>query len=624
MERRRAKPRLARGAQGYTRGRSRVRAPLEKCRSIRTRVAFSSVCSGDVDAALASRPNEGSAPIHIHGNTHGLKASQTRRLERLGRRRLPPDRLITNEFARELTETSREVRRQVGVLVDRRGEITHVMVGSTSGIELPDWGRLRAGRGRLRGLRCIHTHLGTEGLTRDDLTDLALLRLDAMVTIAAREDGLPGLAHTATLRATRTPGEEPTERLEARHPAELDFDFQTFVRDLEAELARLDTGRHVGDEDRAILVAVTAGRSREEFEVHVEELRELARSAGVQVVDVVTQHRPQVDPKTVVGGGKLDDLAVRTFQQDVDLVIFDQKLTPTQARNLSERMELRVVDRTQLILDIFAQRATSRDGKLQVELAQLQYRLPRLAQQSDVSLSRLGGGIGGRGPGETKLEFDRRRVRDRITRLERDLAKLAGQRSQRRQRRDQRAVPVLSIVGYTNAGKSTLIRALTKTDVFVEDKMFATLDPVSRRLRFPREREVIVTDTVGFIRDLPPELVAAFRATLEELEDASLLLHVVDASAEDFERRIEAVRRVLRDIGLGELPELLVFNKVDALEPGVGCALAQRFGAVAVSAAEGTGLGALLERAGAMLWNDDLNAFEKQRLEGLASQSAGV
>jgi len=331
-----------------------------------------------------------------------------------------------------------------------------------------------------------------------------------------------------------------------------------------------------------------------------------------------------VDPKTVVGGGKLDDLAIRTFQQGVDLVIFDQKLTPTQARNLSERMELRVVDRTQLILDIFAQRATSRDGKLQVELAQLQYRLPRLAQQSDVSLSRLGGGIGGRGPGETKLEFDRRRVRDRITRLERDLAKLAGQRSQRRQRRDQRAVPVLSIVGYTNAGKSTLIRALTKTDVFVEDKMFATLDPVSRRLRFPREREVIVTDTVGFIRDLPPELVAAFRATLEELEDASLLLHVVDASAEDFERRIEAVRPVLRDIGLGELPELLVFNKVDALEPGVGCALAQRFGAVAVSAAEGTGLGALLERAGAMLWNDDLNAFEKQRLEGLASQSAGV
>ncbi|MCA9512720.1 MAG: GTPase HflX [Myxococcales bacterium] len=562
--------------------------------------------------------------MHIHGNTHGLKASQTRRLERLSRRRLPPDRLITNELARELTETSRDIRRQVGVLVDRRGEVTHVMVGSTSGIELPDWGRLRAGRGRLRGLRCIHTHLGDEGLTRDDLTDLALLRLDAMVTVAAREDGLPGLAHTATLRATQTPEEEPTERLAPAHPADLDLDFQRFVRELEAELARLDTGRTVGDGDRAILVAVTAGRHRDEFEVHLAELAELARSAGVQVVDVVTQHRPQVDPKTVIGGGKLDDLAVRTFQQDVDLVIFDQKLTPTQARNLAERMELRVVDRTQLILDIFAQHATSRDGKLQVELAQLQYRLPRLAQQADVSLSRLGGGIGGRGPGETKLEVDRRRVRDRITKLQRELGRLAGQRSQRRQRRDRRAVPVLSIVGYTNAGKSTLIRALTKTDVLVEDRMFATLDPVSRRLRFPKEREVIVTDTVGFIRDLPPELVDAFRATLEELEDASLLLHVVDASAEDFERRIEAVHRVLREIGLGDLPELLVFNKIDALEPGAGEALARRHGAVAVSAVDRTGLGELLARAGAMLWKDDLSEFEKRRLEGLAAQSAGA
>lgn len=559
-------------------------------------------------------------PIQIYGKTQGLKASQTKRLERLFRRRLPADRLLSPELARELTEASHDIRRQVGVLVDRRGKVTHVMVGSTDGIELPDWGRLRAGRGRLRGIRCIHTQLADEGLSRDDLTDLALLRLDAMVSIAVRDDGLPGLAHTATLRATQNPGEDPTELLDAVHPASLDVDFQVLMRDLEADLARLDTGREIGDGERAILVAVTAGRRRDELETHMDELRELSRSAGVEVVDVVTQFKPRPDPKTVVGRGKLEDLAIRSFQQDADLVIFDQNLTPTQARNLSERMELRVIDRTQLILDIFAQHARTRDGKLQVELAQLQYRLPRLAQRADLSLSRLAGGIGGRGPGETKLEMDRRRTRDRITRLQRDLKKLAGQRGNRRRRRDRRSVPVLSIVGYTNAGKSTLLRALTRTDVHVEDKMFATLDPVSRRLRFPREREVIVTDTVGFIRDLPPELVEAFRATLEELEDANLLLHVVDVSAPDFERRIEAVRGVVEEIGLAELQELLVFNQIDKLPPGMGETLARRYGAAPISALDRSGFAGLLERAEAMLWNDEMTDFEKQRLEGLAAQ----
>ena len=567
-----------------------------------------------------AHPTRRRPPIQIYGNTHGLKAGQAKRLDRLFRRGVPADRLLTNEFARELTEVSRDIRRQVGVLIDRRGEVTHVMVGSPHSIELPDWGRLRAGRGRLRGIRCIHTHLGDEGLTRDDLTDLALLRLDAMVSIAVLEDGLPGLAHTATLRATRTEGEDPTERLDPVRPAELDVDFQALMRDLESDLASLDTGKETGDGERAILVAVTGGRSRDDLEIHMDELRELARSAGVEVVDSVTQAKPRPDPKTVVGRGKLEDLAVRSFQQDVDLVIFDQDLTPTQARNLAERMELRVIDRTQLILDIFAQHAKTRDGKLQVELAQLQYRLPRLAQRADLSLSRLAGGIGGRGPGETKLEMDRRRTRDRVTRLQRDLGKLASQRGSRRRKRDRRAVPVLSIVGYTNAGKSTLLRSLTKTEVLVEDKMFATLDPVSRRLRFPREREVIITDTVGFIRDLPTELMQAFRATLEELEDASLLMHVVDASAEDFERRIEAVRSIIEEIGLAEIPELLVFNQVDKLPPGMGETLATRYDAVAVSATTRFGFGDLLQRAESMLWSDDLSDFEKQRLEGLAAQ----
>ena len=505
---------------------------------------------------------------------------------------------------------SREIRRQVGVLVDRRGDIQHVMVGDSHSIELPDWGRLRAGRGRLRGLRCIHTHLGGEGLTRDDKTDLLLLRLDAMMTIGVDDDGLPTLAHVATLRPATNDG-QGIECLDPLPPAQIDLDFQTWIRDLEEGLARTVATRDVGEGERAILVSVTAGRTADDLESHVAELRELARSAGVEIVDVVTQTRPRVDPKTVLGSGKLQDLMIRAFQRDVDLVIVDQDLTPTQARNLGDRMELRVIDRTQLILDIFAQHATTRDGKLQVELAQLKYRLPRLAQRADVSLSRLAGGIGGRGPGETKLEADRRRTRDRVTRLERELAKLGKQRENRRQRRGRRAVPVLSIVGYTNAGKSTLLRALTKTDVHVADKMFATLDPVSRRLRFPREREVIITDTVGFIRDLPSDLVTAFRATLEELADASLLLHVVDASAPDCDRHIEAVRVVLDLIGTAA-PALLVFNQIDKLAPGEGAALARRYGGVAVSALARTGLRTLLERAERMLWADN----EHDRITG--------
>jgi len=532
-----------------------------------------------------------------------------RRLERLQRRRLPADRLVPHDFARALCELTAETGRQVGVLVDRRGAVTHVMVGDARSIELPDWGRIRAGRGRLRGLRCVHTHVGDEGLTRDDLTDLALLRLDAMVAVGTDAEGLPTKAYAATLR----PDGAGVEHLPPTPPAQLDLDFRAYLRDLEEELARQDRTREVGLGERAILVSVTAGRRPDDVESQVAELVELARSAGVEVVDVITQHRPRPDPKTLIGAGRLQDLTIRAFQTDVDLVIFDQNLTPTQARNLGDRLDLRVIDRTQLILDIFAQRATTRDGKLQVELAQLRYRLPRLAQRADRSLSRLAGGIGGRGPGETKLEVDRRRVRDRIARLEKELRKLRAQRDARRKRRSRRDLPVLSIVGYTNAGKSTLLRALTKTDVFVEDKMFATLDPTTRRLRFPEEREVIITDTVGFIRDLPPDLVEAFRATLEELREADLLLHVADAAAPDVGRRIEAVREVLEEIGFGDKPELLVFNQSDRLPPGRGEALAERHGGVAVSALHRRGMGDLVARAREELFREGAAPVEDDR-----------
>ncbi|MCH2169257.1 GTPase HflX [Myxococcota bacterium] len=545
--------------------------------------------------------------MNIYGNTHGLKANQIRRLERLVRRHIPAERIITHDFARHLTELTGETGRQVGVLVDRRGSVTHAMVGDNRSIEMPDWGRIRAGQGRLRGLRCIHTHVGDEPLDRDDLTDLALLRLDAILAVGTDPSGIPGLVYAAALAPPGLDG-DPVELLDPTPAALLDFDFRIWIREREEQIARQDRTREVVDGDRAILVSVTAGRSKDVVEDEVRELQELAKSAGVSVVEVVTQRRSRVDPKFVMGQGRLADLVIQAFQSDLDLLIFDQNLSPTQARNLSDRFELRVIDRTQLILDIFAQHAKTRDGKLQVELAQLKYMMPRLSQRDDRSLSRLAGGIGGRGPGETKLEVDRRRVRDRIGRLERELTKLRKQRSQRRSRRTRRSLPVLSIVGYTNAGKSTLLRALTRSEVLVEDKMFATLDPTSRKLRFPREREVIITDTVGFIRDLPPDLVTAFRATLEELSDADLLLHVVDAASSDMEQKIEAVRRVLDEIGLGQTPELLVFNQIDRLPPDLSadiCAsITHRHGGVAISALQGTGLGDLLARAEELLWLD--------------------
>jgi len=475
------------------------------------------------------------------------------------------------------------------------------MCGDSKSIELPDWGRLRAGRGRLRGLRCIHTHLRDEGLDRDDLTDLVMLRLDAMVAITIDERGLPKLAHVGSLRPAHD-GEDPVELLPPAPPASLDVDFPAWIRDIEDALGRLDRTREIGSSEGAILVAVSAGRSAQELEAHLAELVELARSARVEVIDTIIQQRHRVDPRYVVGPGKLQELAIHALQGDVDLVIFDQGLSPTQARNLAQRLDLRVIDRTQLILDIFAQHAVSRDGKLQVELAQLRYRMPRLAQRADLSLSRLAGGIGGRGPGETKLEVDRRRVRERVARLERELLKLRDQRQSRRRQRARRGIPVLSIVGYTNAGKSTLLKALTNTEAHVANALFATLDPASRRLRFPRDREVIITDTVGFIRDLPPELVTAFRATLEELQDADLLLHVVDVATPDWERRIAAVRQILGELGFADTPELLVFNQIDRLPAAEAESLRRNNHGVAISALKRIGLEALLAEAEELLW----------------------
>lgn len=339
----------------------------------------------------------------------------------------------------------------------------------------------------------------------------------------------------------------------------------------------------------------------------MEELRELALSSGVLVLDQVIQRPKEVNPKYLMGEGKIKELIINAMNKGATLLIFDQDLNPSQTKALGELTELKVIDRCQLILDIFAQRAHSRDGKVQVELAQLKYRLPRLTGKG-TSMSRLMGGIGGRGPGEMKLEIDRRRVRDRISLLERELKSLSEARRQRKQRRIGTGIPIVSIIGYTNAGKSTLLNALTKSETFVEDKMFATLDTASRRLRFPREREIIITDTVGFIRDLPKDLMSAFKTTLEELEDADLLIHLVDASSPRFEQHISSVEKTLEELGLREKAQLLVFNKTDRLQREEVENLRVRFQAMAVSALDPSTFAPLLRAIEDSVWNSKIAA----------------
>ena len=510
---------------------------------------------------------------NLHGNTHGLKPNQLRRIEKLYQRRISPDQVVTPEFARQLSELSHETNRQIGVLIDRKGYIEYVTVGDARRIELPDFKRVRVAGDRFRGLRCVHTHLRGEDLTRDDLTDLALLRLDLMAAIDVdARTGLPGVvraAHILPSRPAEENGHDQSDQfgfLEPALPSQLNVNFLELMEALEAELARnRRTVKRTGTGDAVILVNVTTG-SMTEAEDSMAELRELAVSAGVVVLDEVIQRRQAIDPRTVMGKGKLDELLIRAMQLGADAVIFDRELQPAQVRSISEATDLKVIDRSQLILDIFAQRAQSREGKIQVELAQLKYILPRLVVGQDSAFSRLAGGIGGRGPGETKLETDRRRVRDRIHRLEKELASQRGHREQRRKERLRHKVPIVSIVGYTNAGKSTLLNVLTSSHVLAEKRMFATLDPTSRRLRLPREREVIINDTVGFIRDLPPDLLAAFRSTIEEIAGSSLLIHLVDASNPRWQQQIESVNRTLTELELQEIPRLLVFNKTDLVE----------------------------------------------------------
>ena len=487
----------------------------------------------------------------------------------------------------------------MALLITRKGEVAYVIVGDNKHILIPDLGRFRLGVGRLRGLRCIHTHLHEEPLSREDLTDLVLVGLDLMVSIQVGDKGIPGSISYGHILPKNNRG-EGCSITKVPDIGQLDIDFKEWIQSLEVELARTGDRGTLARKERAVLVGVTAGSAWEARD-SLDELRDLAISNDLVVTEMVIQKNKKANPRFLIGKGKLSDLVLRCLQTGSNLLIFDHELNPSQVKSLTDYTELKIIDRNQLILDIFSRRAVTREGKIQVELAQLRYLLPRLATKN-TAMSRLTGGIGGRGPGETKLEINRRRVRERIARLNKSLKGIKQQRADRRKLRNVKRLPVISIVGYTNAGKSTLLNALTLSRVSVEDRLFETLDPSSRRLRFPHEREVIITDTVGFIRDLPEDLMEAFAATLEELHDADLLLHVVDASSPRMEAQMRAVENILVRLHLKEIPHLLVLNKSDRLDPQTAAVSAGALKGIAISALDTQTLPALLEKIEKIIW----------------------
>lgn len=483
-------------------------------------------------------------------------------LNRLTTRRFPATDVYTIDQARELSLLSRALGRQLGMLIDRKGRVDMVLVGEAGGILIPELPRARSGADRLRGLRLLHTHLTPDGLSQEDLMDLLFLRLDAIIVLTVNPDGDPVQWQEAHLLPTPVAG-QPYRVEQLRPWDQTSAHFTATAEALEEELARRsDDTREASDAPRALLVSVAA-QPRIIQERNLDELAELARTAGLAVAGRMVQRVAQVNPKFILGKGKMAELEVLALEGRAGTLVFDGELSPAQLHNLADITERKVLDRTQLILDIFAQHAVTRAGKLQVELAQLRYTQPRLTGKNR-AMDRLMGGIGGRGPGETKLETDRRRSRERMARLRKELDQLRRQRAFTRSRRARRGIPMAALVGYTNAGKSTLLNCLTGADIPANDRLFDTLDTTTRRLRLDETQEVLLSDTVGFIRKLPTHLIEAFKATLEELRFADVLLHVIDIANPEWEEQARVVDELIRQLGAEATPCLRVYNKCDA------------------------------------------------------------
>jgi len=522
------------------------------------------------------------------------------RLEQISRRKVRPDEILPHDIAPLLTKLSSEISRQIGLLISREGEIYAVLIGSNQELLIPDLSQFRPIKRGLRGIRLVHTHLKNEPLSEDDLTDLAMLRLDLMLAIGVLPNGLPDMIYMAHLLPPNQEGKiyqvDPPVSIH-----QFDAKATAFLKIMYAEFdMQVRTVTTEDKKERALLISASL-QSKIVQEESLEELAELAQSANLNPIETIVQRPHVLHPKFLLGSGKIKEVVMKALQSQADLLIFNQTLTSLQTKAIGEVTEMKVLDRTALILDIFAQRAVTREAQVQVELAQLRYRLPRLHERS-TSLSRLTGGIGGRGPGETRLEVDRRRTQDKIGHLEKEMKMLSQGRAQRRAKRRLQQIPILSIVGYTNAGKSTLLNTLTKSDVKTENLLFSTLDTSTRRLRFPREREVLLTDTVGFIEALPPDLLDAFQSTLDELKDAHLLIHLIDIHSTRFETHIQAVQDILNRVGVEKTAQLLVFNKIDLMDQAHAENLCKRYGAIGISAKNAQTVGRLLLELEKRLW----------------------
>ncbi len=546
-------------------------------------------------------------PIEIYGNTQGLNHLIKRRLTNLYKKRLEPSTVINADLARQIMDISRETSRQIGLIINRRGMIEYVIVGDYHRIEIPPLATERSGRARFRGVRFIHTHLRGELLSREDLTDLALLQLDLVACITEMRGERGETVHAGYLVPENKEG-RTWDFMEPVPVSEFDVDFTQFITELENEFVRHRGRFYITKEkgDRCIIVSIVMLGREKHVDEYTAEMKDLCYSAGISVVDTIVQRPKELHPRYLIGRGKIEEIVIKCQQLGADLLVFDEELTPGQIKNISGITELKVIDRNQLILDIFANRANTTESRIQVELAQLRYIMPRLTEKS-TAFSRLMGGIGGRGPGEQKLEVDRRRVRDRISFLERRLAEIRKVRDKKRERRRASLIPIVSIVGYTNSGKSTLMNLLTKSRVDVEDKPFSTLNPTTRIIKYPERKKIILTDTVGFITLLPEVLLRAFMATLEELEDAHLLLHLVDISAADFEDRIGSVEDVISSLGLAHKKRLIVFNKIDKIDSAFISNIERRYNAVSISASRREGIDRLVSAIEEALGTDNLS-----------------
>jgi GTPase len=574
----------------------------------------------------------------VHGDIQGIRAVYLKQLQQLYAERQPADRLITPEFAQQLAQLSSDIRQPLCSYINRRGQIIRVAIGTPNQTQLAETDLPRQSADRLSGIRCIA--ILPQAPEPASLISMVRQRLDALVGLVLADDTGRRNRKTSTIQAAYLAHfapdiQTPWSVSEPMSLAELaEQDFSDLIHDWESDFRaygfgeiqfqgpsdRTSSTQHSSTQhsptqhsltqnsstqpqpDRVLLVGLlTSDITPQRFEYGLEELLRLVETAGGEVVGTLRQTRSRPHPQTVVGQGKAAEIALQSQTLGANLVVFDRDMSAAQGRNLEDQIEVRVIDRTQLILDIFAQRAQSQSGKLQVELAQMAYLLPRLRGQGQ-SMSRLGGGIGTRGPGETKLETERRIIQRRIVQLQQEVTHLQAHRARQRQQRQHREIPTIALVGYTNAGKSTLLNVLTRAEVYVADQLFATLDPTTRRLKLTdtqtQERhDLLLTDTVGFIHELPPALIDAFRATLEEVGEADLLLHLVDLSHPAWESHIRSVESVLAD--LPALPELtlLVFNKIDRVDQEILTAIQHRYPqALMISAIAGSGLDTLRQQ----------------------------